>query len=267
MPDRDDPPVTKRTLPRAPTAAPRPNVMGARLSQPDPPEEPTRPDLPTARQRLRQPTQRGLPAPLPRGAAPAPPPSGDTTLQSAPSEETTPVSGHGQPPRQDARRESRPEPRMTRPGLGPSLPRSQQEPVRRDSPSPEESTWSEKFGSPGAPSPSLVAKAEKIPLARWLVLIGATGATLTGIITATGQVVVNILQASRPASIQQLRDELEPKLKAVQARADADWGLKPETEARLAQERKADEAAAKLDARIKALEEKLPRIQGLPPVK
>jgi hypothetical protein len=85
----DDPrPGTRDRISQLGKAPPVPRrVLGVDL--PEPPLEPTRPEVPLARRAQRQPTLTGSPAP--------PPPSGETTLQSAPEAEVTPVSGHEQP--------------------------------------------------------------------------------------------------------------------------------------------------------------------------
>ncbi len=115
----------------------------------------------------------------------------------------------------------------------------------------------------GAVTPSIAAAADKVPLAKWLVIIGAVFTGATGFVMATGQVIVSVLNASRPVTIDNVRRELDERLQKVEARAKADWGLTAETNARLEHEKKVDETTGKLEARVKVVEDGSPRIQGL----
>jgi hypothetical protein len=123
MADRDDPPETRRTLPKL--GPPSPTVMGARLVPRSGADEPTRPDVPEARRAAhvpRRPTLTGSPAPAP--PRPLPPQlDADITLQSPPDHDPTPPSGQALPPRQDGRRAATPPVLDTLKGIGPETPR------------------------------------------------------------------------------------------------------------------------------------------------
>jgi hypothetical protein len=151
---------------------------------------------------------------------------------------------------------------QTKPGIGPSLP-----PPRKESPTPwaPASPQSTPLPSPGGVTPSIAAAADRVPLAKWLVIIGSVFAGATSLVMVTGQVIVAVLNASRPVTIDNVRRELDDRLKKVEARAAADWGLADETKARLEHEKTSDEAASKLEERVKAVENGSPRIQGLAP--
>lgn len=174
----------------------------------------------------------------------------------------------------------------TRPDLPIHIPRERQQtqrglappasPPRIDSPPPSHLVplpWSPEAPPSVRPpaqgvTPSIAAAADKVPLAKWLVIIGAVFTGATGFVMATGQVIVSVLNASRPVTIDNVRRELDERLKKVEARAAADWGLTAETNARLEHERKSDENDAKQDERLRVVEEtRTPRIQGLAPKK
>lgn len=168
------------------------------------------------------------------------------------------------------------EQQRTQRGLAPPPPpTSIPPPVRKDSPPPgnlvplpwsPEAPPSARLPAHGHVSPSVAAAAEKVPLAKWLVIIGAVFTGATGFVMATGQVIVSVLNASRPVTIDNVRREHDDRLKKVEARAAADWGLTSETNARLEHEKRTDEALVKLEERMRSVEgNRAAVIQGLAP--
>ncbi len=116
---------------------------------------------------------------------------------------------------------------------------------------------------PGVPA-SVVAKAERIPLAKWLIIVAAAGTGGGALIAALGQAVTSVIVALRPPTNTELRAEFERKLneqtEAFRARVEL------EATARRGQLKDAETVQLKTDARLDKLEAE-PRaqmIQGLP---
>jgi hypothetical protein len=112
------------------------------------------------------------------------------------------------------------------------------------------------------PTPSSLPSKEKSPLLRRLAVIGAFFTGASGVVTAIGNVAVQVIEAQRPPSITALRERLE---ELENARKDG-FGLTHETKARRAADAEHADSILMLDARLKKLE---PRdtIQGLAPPK
>jgi hypothetical protein len=86
------------------------------------------------------------------------------------------------------------------------------------------------------------------PFARTLALVIAASTGLAGVITATGAVVVNVIDATTEARARRTNAEIDRRLDAIETRINGDFGLKLETETR----QKKDE---ELNAAIERIQE------------
>jgi hypothetical protein len=112
------------------------------------------------------------------------------------------------------------------------------------------------------PVPSSAPSKEKSPLMRRLAIIAAFFTGASGVVTAIGNAVVQVIEAQRPPTVAALKERIEELEKA----RNAGYGLPLESEARRKADAEHTNSIIKLDARLKQLE---PRdtIQGLAPPK
>ena len=103
-------------------------------------------------------------------------------------------------------------------------------------------------------TPSIMAQAARMPLARVLIVIAACSAAVTGVVTAIGAAVVNVITALRPASNNEIRAELD----AVKTRVNGDFGVKLETETRQAKDAEIEKKIEALALAQKKLSDSLP---------
>lgn len=101
--------------------------------------------------------------------------------------------------------------------------------------------------TPPSGRPSFMARATT-PFARTLALVIAASTGLAGVITATGAVVVNVIDATTEARARRTNAEIDRRLDAIETRINGDFGLKLETETR----QKKDE---ELNAAIERIQE------------
>jgi hypothetical protein len=111
-------------------------------------------------------------------------------------------------------------------------------------------------------TPSVMAKAEKFPLAKWLLIIGTTAGSLAALATAVGSQITSILTALRPAS----NAELQEQIRALKAQIEGGSGAAIESKTRIEKDGELQQEIDALKLRLKALEPAA-TIQGLPPPK
>lgn len=228
MPDRDEPPPTRRTFPKG--LPPRPSVMGVRVPPLAPAEEPTRNDLPTARQLGRRPTLTASPAPSP----PRP-------LEPAPRASQT---------------RSQPEALDTLKGIGPAQP----EAGRSVSPSPESVAARVTIGDVDLPP---IRKRHLRALWVWVapVLISALG-TAFGYVRGYAKGLADA--AERLAAIEMRATQLGKRVAGDEVRLDAVENAEAAEETKNRAERAT--ALRKLDGfatDLEVVKSGMPKIQGL----
>lgn len=115
-------------------------------------------------------------------------------------------------------------------------------------------------------TPSVMARADRIPLAKWLIIIGTASAGVAAVLTAFGQMVAVIITSYRPPTNAELEKKLTDKIEAVEQRVNAGSGIAIEAKARMAKDEEIERVVERHDAQLKQL---MPAatIQGLPPQK
>ena len=92
--------------------------------------------------------------------------------------------------------------------------------------------------------PSFMARAAATPLTRTLALIVAASTGVAGVITATGAVIVNVIDSVTESRARRTNAEIDRRIDAIETRVNADFGLPLETKTR---QEKDDELEHKIE--------------------
>lgn len=133
---------------------------------------------------------------------------------------------------------------------------------RRRAPLPLPEAPFPSYMPPAALTPSVMAKAAKLPLLKQLVIVITAATAVSGIITALGAAIVNIITALRPPS----NYEIERRLDAMETRLSGDFGMTLETQTRQKKDEELGTKLDKLEKAQKAIQNHLPlEVKAKPP--